>query len=199
MNREWLLANFLKNESEQSRAGIPDPSSLFQLLANFTSKRFANATEVRRWLQQPQHYDRFNFYDDTEERFSSLLHGPPCAYCTEVPIAPLQGLHCTHRTSICTACLKIYFEKYKFTRQCGRKFVDGTYCTETINFRVEQLDARKTVHKFPDACEHGFVFRFAERETLEFKCFFPGCTKFCTLVTMYPPPTLELEDPVELD
>jgi hypothetical protein len=200
MNRDWLTENFLVPRSRQNRERIPNPVTLQQLLSQFTTLRFTSERLVRCWLEEPQRYDQYNHYDDTEDRLRRLINGPPCAYCMDIPLAPLQGLYCTHQTSICTDCLMLYFKNLKITKPCGRRFEDGTVCEEPTIFRIAALNPLRGVHQTAElSCAHGFVFRFSECKTLEFRCFFPGCQKLCRLDSMHPPPLLEPDSPLALD
>ena len=199
MNREWIVENFLVSRDKQNRERIPNPAALLQLVGQFTALRLTSERLVRNWLEDPHRYDQWNFYDDSEERLRALLNGPPCAYCTDIPVDPVQGLHCAHQTSVCRACLMVYFRNLKFTRPCGRRFEDGTFCTEPTTFRISTLNPARSVHRNTDFCEHGFVFRFSECDSLEFPCFYHGCTKLCTLNSLHPPPLHEPDEPLVLD
>lgn len=199
MNRDWLAENFLVPREKQNRQPVPNPGRMAKFMAQFTSIPLRTQLALRLWLANPERYDQYHYYDDVVERIQELLQRPPCVYCGDLLIEPTQNILCAHRAAICKDCLDAYFRWYKFCKPCGRKLVDGTRCTEPTFFRLQLIDPDKVIHTTAEeGCEHGFVFRW--KQTMEFRCFAPGCSRLGTLADMVPAPgLLPPDEPIILD
>jgi hypothetical protein len=184
MNQEWIKENFLQPRHLQNRTRIPNPPHLRALFATITSARLTEERQVRNFLANPDRYETYNYYNNTCERIQDFIDCPTCCYCADIPLEPQQNELCTHASCICEACFVMYFRNYRFQQPCDRKFKDGTRCTEIAQFRVRDLDPSKIVQHDQTNCAHGYVFRFSQMDTMQFRCPATGCPKLATMQTM---------------